>query len=103
MADGAMDSAPRTSSTHGFSILVRNTNGRVVRMFLTEKEVECLNHDVPVDAKKRFLLAMAKGSDYSCRNCSLERECFVVSKHSFCSSLGTDEYTVHKLFEAVVK
>lgn len=72
-------------------------------MFLTEKEVECLNHDVPVDAKKRFLLAMAKGSDYSCRNCSLERECSVVSKHSFCSSLGTDNYTVHKLFEAVVK
>lgn len=42
-------------------------------MILTEDEVRCLNHDVPVDAKKRFLLAMAKGSDYSCRNCSLER------------------------------
>ena len=103
MVDGAMDSAPRASSTHGFSILARSTNGRMVNMILTENEVRCLNHDVPVDAKKRFLLAMAKGSDYSCRNCSLERECSVVSKYSFCSSLGTDDYTVHKLFEAVVK
>lgn len=32
MVDGAMATAPRTSSTHGFSILARNTNGRMVNM-----------------------------------------------------------------------
>ena len=73
-----------------------------VNMILTDKEVERLNHKMPVDAKKRFLLALAEASDYTCRNCSLERDCCAISKHSFCSNLGTDEYTVHKLFEAVV-
>jgi hypothetical protein len=71
-------------------------------LLLTDKEVERLNHKMPVDAKKRFLLALAEASDYTCRNCSLERDCCSISKHSFCSNLGTDEYTVHKLFEAVV-
>ena len=34
MVDGAMATAPRTSSTHGFITVVRNMNGRMVNMDL---------------------------------------------------------------------
>ena len=34
MVDGAMATAPRTSSTHGSITVVRNTNGRMVNMDL---------------------------------------------------------------------
>ena len=34
MVDGAMATAPRTSSTHGFITVVRSTNGRMVNMDL---------------------------------------------------------------------
>ena len=60
MVDGAMATAPRTSSTHGFLILVRNTNGRVVNMDL-ESEINLLIEKLAFVESKELRQIMLDG------------------------------------------
>ena len=60
MVDGAMATAPRTSSTHGFSILARNTNGRVVNMDL-KSEINLLIEKLAFVENKELRQIMLDG------------------------------------------
>ena len=55
-----MDSAPRTSSTHGFSTLARNTNGRVVNMDL-KSEINLLIERLTFVENKKLRQIMLDG------------------------------------------
>lgn len=60
MVDGAMATAPRTSSTHGFSTLVRNTNGRMVNMDL-KSEINLLIERLTFVENKKLRQIMLDG------------------------------------------
>ena len=60
MVDGAMDSAPRTSSTHGFLMDVRNTNGMVVNMDL-KSEINLLIEKLAFVENKELRQIMLDG------------------------------------------
>ena len=60
MVDGAMATAPRTSSTHGFSILVRSTNGRMVNMDL-KSEINLLIEKLTFVENKELRQIMLDG------------------------------------------
>lgn len=55
-----MDSAPRTSSTHGFSILARNMNGRVINMDL-KSEINLLIEKLTFVENKKLRQIMLDG------------------------------------------
>ena len=98
MVDGVTATAPRTSSTHGFLILVRSIN-----MILSDAAIRELNHKLPVDAKRLILECLsADGHAYGCYSCSIKDECESVCDQTFCGSQVPCEYVIHKLFEAVV-
>ena len=60
MVDGAMATAPRTSSTLGFSILVRSTNGRMVNMDL-KSEINLLIEKLTFVENKELRQIMLDG------------------------------------------
>ena len=95
LVDGAMATAPRTSSTHGFLILVRSMN-----MILSNEQIKKLNYRLSVNTKRIIIECL---SSDTCCFCSLRDECQEVCNQTFCGSQVPCEYVIHKLFEAVVK
>ena len=100
MVDGAMATAPRTSSTHGFLILVRNMNGRRIAMFLGENEVQSLNINLSEKSKLEYIRAIcATHNNEYCYFCSIKDKCSEVCQ---CNTSSLSGYLVHKLFEAII-
>jgi hypothetical protein len=60
MVDGAMATAPRTSSIHGFLTVVRNTNGRMVNMDL-KSEINLLIEKLAFVENKELRQIMLDG------------------------------------------
>ena len=60
LVDGAMATAPRTSSTHGFITDVRNTNGRMVNMDL-KSEINLLIEKLTFVENKELRQIMLDG------------------------------------------
>lgn len=60
MVDGVTATAPRTSSTHGFLTVVRNTNGKVVNMDL-KSEINLLIEKMTFVENKELRQIMLDG------------------------------------------